>query len=261
MSGPLRGGSNLEVRFERLKRIGNLRLECLKRFYDGRSVWEQYSGHSPSVLHIHMGLEGAGACLRYRSAKNHAHLLGANDEGEMPVFIRVGQTAQQSRPVASFVRLQPLYVCDMSGIETSQESLLLPSLESLWRVFDGKLRAALRLTRVENSESVHEIIEGGSQVIGNLADENANLERDWQMRLATLRMFIGDLLFVEIFGSEISLRLLKSLDLNIEIHQVFFCPFDSLERTTEEMGHGSASTSYELEATEKEADKWGRDYL
>jgi len=159
------GGSNLEVRLERLKRIGNLRLECLKRFYDRRSIWEQYSGLSPTVLHIHISLEGVWTYLRYRSEENKAHLLGANNEGEMPVFIRVGQSAQRSRPIASFVRLQPLDAYDMGGIDTAQESLLLPRLESFWRIFDGKLRAILLMTRIENSESIHEIVKGGSQVM------------------------------------------------------------------------------------------------
>jgi len=100
---------------------------------------------------------------------------------------------------------------------------------------------------------------GRTQVIGNLADENTNLARHWQRQLATLRMFSLDLLFIEIIGSKLSLRLLESPDLNIKIHQVFFYPFDSLERAIEGMGHGLASTSYEPEVTKMGVDKWGRD--
>ena len=66
----------------------------------------------------------------------------APDIGEFPVFVSIGEVAENLRRVASTVRLQHLNFCDMCAIETL-EPRLNPPREILWRIYDRELRASL----------------------------------------------------------------------------------------------------------------------
>jgi hypothetical protein len=88
------------------------------------------------------------------------------------VFVGVGDVAQQSRPVASVVRLQRLHCCDMAGIESHKASVAVPR-EVLWSVFNGKLRAVLDLPGIKPSKLEDEVVQCGPEIVANFHDQDA----------------------------------------------------------------------------------------
>jgi hypothetical protein len=175
--------SPLEFRLERLKRLGNLELDYLKRLYDGRPLGELYR-RGEMELHVHFAMNGM-YCATYRrldGVKVRSVDAGiavggktAPDTGEAFVFVAIGQVAQSFSPIASRIRLQPLNRCDMGRIDAFEPSTLFPPREALFRVFNRKLREVLTDAGIEFGEFKNEVIQGGSEVIDNLPDQNSNV--------------------------------------------------------------------------------------
>src|SRR5258708_4021894 len=105
----------LEVRLEVSKCISNLSLDFLECPYDRRSIWERYvAGHVN--LHVHGSIDSMRCCAWVAANPTEVTFKTtvapssdiASATHEMPVFIGIGTLAEQPRPIASVVRLQPL---------------------------------------------------------------------------------------------------------------------------------------------------------
>src|ERR1700730_6234110 len=128
--------SSLEERIERIKRLGNLRLYCLQRFYDGHSIAERYA-QGWLELHLHITEDNtAPFCGRRRCLNSHRIIVG--DDHEFIVFVEVAEFLKRLHPIASVVRLQPLDCCDMRLGQTLKVSTF-PSIEVVCAAFDRKL--------------------------------------------------------------------------------------------------------------------------
>lgn len=175
----------LELRLERIKRLGNLRLEYLQRFYNGLPIAEGYA-NLRLVLHMHCVARGLVICALYRGSPGNGVQVSdgesqldrelALEPYEMPVFVWVGQVSESSRPLASVVRLQPLYLCDMRGVDSLEEGLL-PSQEAVWRISDRKLCAVFGTSGVVLGEGIDEVIEGCPEIVDNFPRKDA--EHAW----------------------------------------------------------------------------------
>ncbi len=156
MSAPL----PIELRLERSKRISNLKLDFLKRLHDRHTFAELYCDGMVE-LHVHFADKGM-SCATYRKIQGgkfgiagcvqHSNHIALNDR-EFPMLVWVRDLAECFRPLASFVRLQPLDYCYMGGIDALEPASLNPMRESLWRVFNGKLCSVLRDAGIERRRS------------------------------------------------------------------------------------------------------------
>jgi hypothetical protein len=173
--------SRLEFKLERLNRLSDIEDEFLKRLYDRRSVSEQYCAGGQLDLHVHIRVGDGMFCAKYRKrqAIEIAISKGINcrpkssiDTNEFPVRVWITQGLESSRPIVSVVRLQPLYCCDMTFVDSLEPSLLLPPSEMLFRAFNWKLRSVLREAGIMFGEFKNEIIERAPQIITNLPNEN-----------------------------------------------------------------------------------------
>lgn len=71
---------SLEEGIERIKRLGNLRLYYLKRFYDGHSIGEGYA-QGWLELHLHITEDNtAPFCGRCQCLNSHRIIVG-DDQG------------------------------------------------------------------------------------------------------------------------------------------------------------------------------------
>jgi hypothetical protein len=221
-------GESLELRLERIKRVGNLRLDYLKRVYQGEPFVECYLNHILEI-HTHLVFEGIGVCGVYRI------LLGSDEnsvlqEKEIIVFCEVAEDGKESRPAASVVRLQLLDCCDMRIADTFKGT---PSgfLELLWSVGDRKLCSLLPGSAVENSKLPNHVIECGTEAIGSLSRDNSDPNANHGIGVTNLPGFD------RLAGAYRSLRLklddsglsLFSSDLimeNLKLGKVFAAPSD-----------------------------------
>src|SRR5271156_2123112 len=97
---------------------------------------------------------------------------------EMPVFVRVGGISKTPRPIASHVRLQPLYTRDMSGVDAFEKDSLAAPLEVLFRVHNRKLGAALLNAGIEPGEFENEIVERASEIVADFANSDGEVRPD-----------------------------------------------------------------------------------
>jgi hypothetical protein len=177
------------------------------------------------------------------------------------VFVWVGESAEQLRPVASIARLQPLNACYMRRVNSNEiprdgstgDWVLpgVPTPKDIWVILNRELGSMLHGTRIEGREVENEIVKGGPKVIGDFPNEDT----DDVGRLVHLRPMLRDLCVVQMLGSKLSLRFPKRADFNIEVRQVFFCPLDSLEGAMERAGHTFLSS----EADQPIIDVWGEE--
>jgi hypothetical protein len=162
-----------ELGFERLKRLGNLRTQLLKCFYDGHSIAE-CDINGKIALHVH-GLAGNDSvCATWRYLKDSR----SKDGLQVPVFVGVGDNSQQPRPLASVARLQLLNHCDVFVADTF-EIARSSAFEGFFRVVDGKLCSILNLAGVEGGKLIDQVIKGGSQVIDRFTYQDAEHRREW----------------------------------------------------------------------------------
>ena len=233
--------SRLELRIEHLNRLSDIEDEFLKRLYDRRSVGEQYCSGGQLNLHVHFRASEGMWCAEYR--KRQAVEIGIfskdinccdqlpTDANEFPVCVWVTEGLESSRPIASFVRLQPLNCCDMSLVDTLEPTLLLPPHETLFRAFDWKLRSILRDAGIIFGKFKNDIIESALQVITNFPDKNRNSDggfnANWQFNVAQeLRIGInGDNVVV----------IHKRSESQPQIGKVFSCPPCSFGSAIERM--------------------------
>lgn len=166
---------SLEVRIKSINYIGDLLLEELKRFHDKRGIVERYlCGEIESHHHW------SGHCAK-------TVMVDAADHREKAaMLVGVGQFAQNPGPLTAVTRLQPLERCLVSGgqpVNPHFAELVFgrigcgyTPIPALFRIFDHKLRDVRRLTSVQIEKLIDEVIEGGSEVVDRLPDENGE---DW----------------------------------------------------------------------------------
>src|SRR5207244_3188885 len=160
---------------------------------------------------------------------------GSKEGRESPVFVWVGDVAEGLRPVASVVRLQRLDLCDMAAIEVVKPSSLAVTLEEVFCVINGKLSALLRAAGVEDSQLVDEVIEGGPEVVTDLADQDAKQQRWGDLRPIAEQIFFAARL--EVKEHQLALMVTKGLNLSFQLLKVFTCPRYALERAIKRMRH------------------------
>lgn len=234
MSAPL---SSLELRLKYVNRLCDAQNYFLKGLYDGGSIVKRYCLLKIEIhLHFGSGNEVFCAICRYsgiRGSKFRARMHEQRDSApnvlELPMFIFVRKSLERLCPIASLIRLQPLYCCDMGDIDALEPSSLNPPLESLSFVFYRKLRAILSKAGVEPGKLENEIIKSRSQVIAKFADVNweahgrSDRHRDIAVafiRRPGVRLEISDKC-VSLFNSQIVGEF-------PDVSKVFICPSDPL---------------------------------
>src|SRR5205814_940113 len=127
--------SLLELKIERLNRLGNLRFDYLKRFHDPEPIFQGYKENRLEV-HLHGEISGTRLCGVFSRFDTHKAVM--HDEHKVIVFVQVDQSTQGVSPLDSVVGLQFLDSCYLVSGELADK--VIPWVpESLWRAFDRKL--------------------------------------------------------------------------------------------------------------------------
>jgi hypothetical protein len=218
--------SSLEERIERIKRLGNLRLYYLKRFYDGHSIAEGYA-QGWLELHFHITEDDAAPfCGRCRCLNSHQIIVG--DDHEFIVFVEIAKFLKRLRPIASVVRLQPLDCCDMRLGQTFKISTF-PPIEVVCAAFDRKLCTLSFFAGIQPGELPNQIIEGASQANGGISNKDlTSVGNDCGARLNHKRHLCFSRIYRQI-GLSLNHRGfgLSGTNLsaeNLQFMQVFVCP-------------------------------------
>ena len=220
---------SLEIRIECIKRFGDLRLKLLQSVYvhDGRSSAELYMDGS-LVIHIR-GLVGADRfCARFQ--KMNGVLSRGLRYCELPVFVGVGEVSNQLRPVASFIRLQPLDSCDMFIAQTFKIPTM-PTPEDIFAILDRKLSFLLNRAGIKACELIDQIIECRTQIVNDFSNEDfddvGNLGEFYFECSDDISRFIEGL-WLAIYNNAICYSLTQTFNQTIQIRQVFACPSNPL---------------------------------
>src|SRR6266850_347834 len=190
----------LKFRLETSKRVSNLRLDLLKRIYDGYSIIEGYEEHKVK-LHVH-GVMAARSdsvineqTLNADGLKNVCGVITAADldagfvglDSKVSMLVRVRKGSQEPYPVSSFVRLQALDSCDMNIIDSLESGFGL-SLELLFRVCNEKLSTALHNVGIEDSELIDQVVKARPEMEKNFANKNTDFRGDGAFRSCDLNL-------------------------------------------------------------------------
>lgn len=194
----------LELRIKTINYLGDLRLEYLKRFYDQRSIAELYLG-GEICIHVHRK-EKKWQCDTYCSPTQQVARWPNN--GQIFMFVGVGNIPQNLRPINTFVRLQSLNQC-LVFMRDSFEVSFSPPIEAGWRIFDRKSCALLDASRIEKSHFIDEVIKGGSKIVDRFSNENTE---DWR--------YCGDAWTEQGNGLWFPETVISSS----QVHQVLLCP-------------------------------------
>src|ERR1022692_4923347 len=172
---------SLEIRIKSLNYVGDLLLQKLQDFSDAESVLcgSGVGEENAITLHVHGRLNGEWVCLYDgadapdfpRNSRVGGDALVNNRQVTMLVGIR--DIPEDADPSAAFKWLQPLDRC-LVRFRKRPDPITASLFPALWRTFNGKLRALCDLSRVEERQLENEIIEGGSQIVSGLTDENGN---------------------------------------------------------------------------------------
>lgn len=229
-----------ELGLELNKQIGNLRLEFVKRLYDGRPIAELYRiGLTGIHLHVAPKLIGQERlfhiCCRLRSKTQLKDDLTVKlNESEFPMLVWIRQVSEDARPFTTFVQLQALNVCDMRGVESLEPPFLNGQREAILGVINRKLRAILNLTRVENGERIDEIVETGAEIVNGFPTKNASEWRNWRGKcedwLSGVRIVLDRSIIRVVVSAE-------TIDQEFKFLQVFPCPLYSEIGVIERLAH------------------------
>ena len=209
-----------EHRLELIKRVGNLRLKYLQRLYDGRSIGERYRS-GEAVLHLHCVCREdirTLVCFRIYAAKFCRET--GRDRHYVPMLVIVRDLSQSLRPVASFIGLQPLEVCDVAEFHPSKIGLTVP-VEILWKIIDRKLCTAMARPRIDEPNFNGDVVQARTELLGKFTDEDISprVVRSW---LA----FRGEAesCALTLDGNKVNIRFPEIFYSLFEIREVFPCP-------------------------------------
>ena len=229
--------SLLELRLERVNRVGDLRLKKLKRLYDGRPIgWGERYLDGRLSLHIHVIYlpTQAALCWEYLAGETNELLSFAVRQGhsdisrsyricQLPVFVWIGQHSEGLRPLASIARLQFLDGCDV-GITDTLEICRPPSVESASIRIDRKLRSILLLAGIEKGEFIDQVVEGGAKVVDDFADEDSDVGAEGSGLSPMRPSPLGHR--IEIVGQVVLVRIMVPPLSPFEVLEVVTCPLD-----------------------------------
>lgn len=246
--------SPLELRLERLKRLGNARQKLLDLFCDGFGT-AAYLDHYRDFrreIHIHFSAAGWMHCATFR-AENlressvsgpflmphgiHADHEPVGSVGQFAVFIGVGNISQNGRPIASAVRLQPLDCCPMWPTDSDQIAISEP-IETALEVAYRKLSASLDGAAVVLGEPINEVVQRSSEIVSDLTEQNPKDAID--IDYSGIGPDVVRFLRIEIDDSGIVVELAEAGLSSLEILDVLYCPIDPVERVLEWMSHGTS---------------------
>ena len=172
MTKAMATNESLEFRLERVKQLGNIRLNSLKSLYQGHSIVEGYAQDRLNV-NLHLEVHGTAVCGRF-SDHLPAEDLVMHNHDEVFMLVEVADLSECSNPIASVVRLQPLNCCNMRGSEAIQEPSFAEgiSLKAFWRLFDRELVSSFD-TCVENGKLDDEIVQSSSKTVRNITGQDS----------------------------------------------------------------------------------------
>jgi len=159
----------LELRIEQFKRISNIQHKLLKSFYDGRSVVERYLDGSIAI-HIHLFTRNNHIFMT--TIKSNASIM--SDSCKSFVFVGVGESFNEFRPIASIVRLQPLKHCNVFPCQSPKVPFL--SLEVLFRIYNDKLRLLYDTLGIITGQLIDQVIQSFSQGLYNVPNNPSGAE-------------------------------------------------------------------------------------
>jgi hypothetical protein len=222
--------SHLELTLERIKSLGNLRLEYLKRFHQRSPVSKAYS-EGTVHLHVHYLSGLRPYCASYGAVFDvEAHCgIPANPNGQIvrspvlefykrPVLVHIGEPLKPLEPVVSVVWLKPLEGCYMKVVE-SLEVAVYPSVEVTFSVFDRELCHILDRPTVQPGKFRDEVVKGRAEVIGSFSNKDSDPIREDHFSNIEVESILIPMpnckieLLIPRFGKE-----------GINLKHVFFCP-------------------------------------
>jgi len=228
-------GRLLKLGSESFDNFGDFMLEYLKRLYDKRPIFERYVEGEIEV-HLHFDWNGSGWCFRYRGLNDgHGGLPSRKQDTEVFVFVFIGEGPQCASPFASIARLVLLDHCDMFSADAVKEGLE-ASRESLYRIFDRKLRSRLLNTRIETRQVEHQVIQGAAEIVNDLTGDGGKQQRNLDHggglkdRLSDMKVVIG--------AEAILADLSQVREPLLQIKQMFTCPIYSCVTPDEVVVHG-----------------------
>ncbi|HWA69006.1 MAG TPA: hypothetical protein VG821_04130 [Rhizomicrobium sp.] len=175
---------SLEVEFKSINYLGNLSGQMLHRIYGVATAPLESYFTGCLEIHEHFGTYDHGVCRRTFWNDNPSLDVAnlANHFDQLSVTVGVRDLLEGFRPLGSTEGLQPLENCLMFCPDAVQPEFLerfggcvklgeIP-LPLIWRVYDQKLRAVIELTRSKVEQLKNEVIQGGFEVVRDLANED-----------------------------------------------------------------------------------------
>jgi hypothetical protein len=209
-----------EKRIELIQYLTEKRMEYLKCFSDRLPIVQQYIV-GKMELHAHLIARNSttSLCIRYwdKSAKALGWL-----KSELPVFVTVGNTIEESQNREAVVRLEALNQCDLFDGEELQRRVLtaFDFFKVIWAVADRKLCEVLLGGSIVTSEIEDDVIERRAGMVQELTDKtnrfivDAILEVKQELRSIRLRLT----------NREIDGVLVGNLNERFQLVELFPCP-------------------------------------
>jgi len=235
--------SALEFRLEISKQLADLRYDRAKYVQNGEAIIEGYEeAHVDLHLHgvvtdVEISLIGEAAMPAYRfcglctNRDRHTGLMAADDE--MSVLVWVGIGSEPFRPIDSVIRLQPLDSCRMRVVDELEIGFA-PSPESILRVLNWELRAALLGAGIVFSEFEDEILQSRPEMAKNLGNEKCGIvgngshgPREFENVVRPLHPFVGLQLLAKGLAGDLRLFVDNRVAKNTQLREAFFCPVET----------------------------------
>ena len=236
---------SLEFRIERHKEHSNIRFELMERVFNrdpslGIFQWNLYR-HGSDELHVHFD-SVRPFCATYRSdwrssercnsaasVTNEPSIDGFSDAS---VFVWIRDIGKDLCPTASVVGLIPLNRCYMNGIDSFEEGWY-ASPKLLWRFLDRELGSILDGTGIESSHLIDKVVQGGSKVVADLANQDSNsVERMGEIERGRILDLIGRIR-LELDNHCIMISPLEIGDSTFQLRKVIICPIDPFKSAIE----------------------------
>jgi len=231
---------SLKFRLERIKCLSNLQLKLLQYVHGVPygdsctflSTAELYA-RKEAIIHVHGLVGDFPFCVTLGLLDRNGHYCKRTGCCELPVFIRIGHVSEGACPITSFVRLQPLNICNMIGGESGNITFMSTG-ETIFAILDRKLRAVYDFFGIETCQLINEIIQGGSQIIDNFAYKYGENIGDGfcthghlpNTKADPLSIFREGQFWIFINGNIITHFLAEGANPTIQIRQVFACPIN-----------------------------------
>lgn len=234
--------NSLKLRLEGIKCLSNLQFKLLEYFYgnNGLPTSKLYASGEFGI-HVHGVARGYRFCAILERIREGNTNRGLGDS-EVPVFVRIGKVSEDACPIASVIRLQPLNQCNMFIAKSFKEGVT-PSPESLFHIFNRKLRSIYNLLGIQTCQLIDEVIEGRTQIINNFSDENTNDKGGWintdgcttQIEPDALSTFRNNKFWLALNGYVITYACTEDIDPTVQIRQVYACPTNPFISTIERL--------------------------